>query len=177
MVKKIDINKMVPVISLVVMLLIFTIFTEGTMLSLYNIRMLIDQTVVLIIACCGTIFVISLGSVDLSVGVVCGFSAVIGDLVYRITDNTFLMIVTCLGVGIIIGMITGFLISKCKMPSFMCTLALLIGLRGIVNYIQSIVGINYASPSLMNLQKEIVKIPLLSMTGMPSVCGESPQGA
>ncbi len=159
--KKIDMNKLVPVISLFVMLLVFTALTGGTMLSLYNIRMLIDQTVVLIIACCGTIFVISLGSVDLSVGVVCGFSAVIGDLVYRVTGSTLLMIVTCLIVGVLVGLLTGFLISICKMPSFMCTLALLIGLRGIINYIQSIVGINYASPALMNLQKEYIKIPLL----------------
>ncbi len=159
--KRIDKNKLVPVISLVVMLLAFTAFTGGTMLSFYNIRMLIDQTVVLIIACCGTIFVISLGSVDLSVGVVCGFSAVIGDLVYRTTGSTILMILTCMAVGVLAGLLTGFLISKCKMPSFMCTLALLIGLRGIINYIQSIVGINYASDSLMYLQKESIKIPLL----------------
>lgn len=159
--KKIDINKLVPVISLFVMLLVFTVLTGGTMLSLYNIRMLIDQTVVLIIACCGTIFVISLGSVDLSVGVVCGFSAVIGDLVYRMTGSTVLMILTCLVVGTLVGLLSGFLISICKMPSFMCTLALLIGLRGVINYIQSIVGINYASPGLMNLQKEYIKIPLL----------------
>ena len=159
--KKIEMNKLVPVISLVVMLLAFTVLTGGTMLSFYNIRMLMDQAVVLMIACCGTIFVISLGSVDLSVGVVCGFSAVIGDLVYRMTGSTLLMLLTCVIVGAIAGMVTGFLISKCKLPSFMCTLALLIGLRGIINYIQSIVGINYASPQLMNLQKEWIKLPLL----------------
>lgn len=90
--KKIEMNKLVPVISLVVMLLAFTVLTGGTMLSFYNIRMLMDQTFVLMIACCGTIFVISLGSVDLSVGVVCGFSAVIGDLVYRMTGSTLLML-------------------------------------------------------------------------------------
>ena len=160
--KKIDMNKLVPVISLVIMLLAFTVLTGGTMLSFYNIRMLLDQTIVLIIACCGTIFVISLGSVDLSVGVVCGFSAVVGDLIYRVTGSTLLMLLTCAVTGVVVGMFTGFLISKCKLPSFMCTLALLIGLRGIINYIQSIVGINYASPQLMQLQNEAVKLPLLA---------------
>ena len=48
--KRIDMNKLVPVISLVAMALIFTICTNGIMLSFYNIRMLIDQTVVLMIA-------------------------------------------------------------------------------------------------------------------------------
>lgn len=159
--KRIDMNKLVPVISLVAMALIFTICTNGIMLSFYNIRMLIDQTVVLMIACIGTVFVTSLGSVDLSVGVVCGFTAVVGDLVYRSTGSTALMILAALVVGTAIGAMNGFLISKCKLPSFMATLSLLIGLRGIINYIQSIAGINYASPKLMLLQKEAVKIPLL----------------
>lgn len=159
--KRIDMNKLVPVISLVAMALIFTVFTNGVMLSFYNIRMLIDQTVVLIIACIGTVFVTSLGSVDLSVGVVCGFTAVVGDLLYRATGSTALMVIAAMAIGTGIGAMNGFLISKCKLPSFMATLSLLIGLRGIINYIQSIAGINYASPQLMALQKEAVKIPLL----------------
>lgn len=159
--KRMDINKMVPVLSLVIMLVAFTIFTKGTMVSPFNIRMLIDQTVILLIACSGTIYVAALGSVDLSVGVVCAFTAVIGDLVYRITGSTFLMILTAAGIGMSIGLMNGFFISKCKLPSFMATLAMLIGLRGIVDFIQNIVGVNYASEKLMLLQKEYIKIPLL----------------
>ncbi len=159
--RKIDVNKMVPVLSLVILLAAFTIFTKGNMLSFYNIRMLIDQTVILIIACSGTIFVAALGSVDLSVGVVCAFTAVVGDLTYRATGSTLLMVVVAVVIGMAIGLMNGFFIGKCKLPSFMATLALLIGLRGIVNYIQNIVGINYASETLMLLQKEYVKIPLL----------------
>jgi ribose transport system permease protein len=123
--------------------------------------MLIDQSVVLIIACCGTIFVSAQGRVDLSVGVTCAFAAVLGDLAYRATNSSWAMIGAALLVGIGMGLINGFLISKCKVPSFMATLAILIGLRGIINYIQSIVSVNYASNMILKLSENKIKIPLL----------------
>ena len=158
---RIEFNKLVPFLSLLIMILLFTFLTDGMMLSSYNISILIDQTVVLIIACCGTIFVSAQGSVDLSVGVTCAFAAVVGDLAYRATGSTIVMVVIALLVGIGMGLMNGFLVSKCKVPSFMATLAILIGLRGIVNYIQSIVSINYASDSIMLLRRNYIKIPIL----------------
>lgn len=159
--KKVSLGTLTPIISLVVMLIVFTILTHGTMLSLFNIRMLIDQTVVLLIACSGTLFVASLGSVDLSVGVVLALSAVVGDLALRATGSTLIMILVALVIGGGFGVLTGFLNAKCKMASFMVTLAMAIGVRGIVNYIQGVHGLNFASPVLLVLQKEYVKIPLL----------------
>ncbi len=161
MMKKVNLSKFTPVLSLVIMLIVFTILTGGTMLSAFNIRMLIDQTVVLLIACSGTLFVASLGSVDLSVGVVLALSAVVGDLVLRATGSTLLMVLVAVAIGMGFGLLTGFLTAKCKMASFMCTLAMAIGVRGVVNYIQNIYGLNFASPALMTLQQEYVTIPLL----------------
>ncbi len=161
MTKKFNLGKFTPVLSLVVMLIVFTILTNGAMLSVFNIRMLIDQTVVLLIACSGTLFVAALGSVDLSVGVVLALSAVVGDLALRATGSTLLMIIVALAIGLGFGLLTGFLTAKCKMASFMCTLAMAIGVRGVVNFIQGIYGLNYASPALQTLQQEYVKIPLL----------------
>lgn len=161
MAKKLDWGKFTPVISLLVMLIIFSIFTEGKMLSPMNITMLIDQAVVLLIACSGTLFVAALGSVDLSVGVVLAMSAVVGDVAYQTTGSTFLMVVIAIAIGAGFGLLTGFLTAKCKMASFMCTLAMAIGVRGVVNYIQSVIGISFASPAITMLQKNEYKIPLL----------------
>ncbi|QOX64173.1 ABC transporter permease [Anoxybacterium hadale] len=159
--ERFELNKLTPVVSLIVMLLVFTVLTKGSMISPYNLSMLIDQSVVLIIACCGTIFVSAQGRVDLSVGVNCAFSAVIGDLAYRATGSSLIMVVTALLVGVGIGLVNGILISRYKVPSFMATLAILIGLRGIINYIQSIVSVNYASDAIMMLSENQIKLPLL----------------
>ncbi len=159
--EKIEVNKLVPFASLFAMLLAFTILTKGSMVSVYNLSMLLDQSVVLIIACCGTIFVSAQGRVDLSVGVTCAFAAVLGDLAYRATGSAWAMILVALLVGTSMGLINGFLIGKCKVPSFMATLAILIGLRGIINYIQSIVSVNYAGDLILKLAENRYKIPLL----------------
>ena len=161
MAKKIEIGKLTPIISLVVMLIVFTIFTGGKMVTPMNLTMLIDQAVVLLIACSGTLFVAALGCVDLSVGVVLALSAVVGDVAYQTTGSTFLMIVVAIAIGAGFGLLTGFLTAKCKMASFMCTLAMAIGVRGVVNYIQSVVGISFASPGILLLQKNELKIPIL----------------
>lgn len=160
--KKISVSKLTPVLSLVVLLIVFQICTNGLMLTPLNIEMLIDQVVVLLIASCGTVFVSTLGSVDLSVGVVLAFSAVVGDCAYQATGSTFLLIIVAILCGAGFGLLNGFLVGKCKLQSFMCTLAEAIGVRGVVNYIQSVVGVNYASDSIMLLQKNAVKIPLLA---------------
>lgn len=159
--KNIDINKLVPFISLIIMFVLFTILTKGRMMTPFNLSSLIDQTVVLIIACCGTLFVSAQGRTDLSVGVTCALAAVLGDLAYRATSSTLMMVVVAVLVGIGMGLLNGFLTAICKVPSFMATLALLIGVRGIINYIQTIVSVNYASPQLLKLSENYVKFPVL----------------
>lgn len=161
MMKKIHLSSFTSIISLFALLIVFQILTNGLMLTPLNLTMLIDQTVVLLIATAGTVFVVALGSVDLSVGVVLAFSAVVGDCAYQATGSTLLMIVVALAIGIGFGALNGFIIAKCKVQSFMCTLAEAIGVRGVVNYIQSIVGVNYTSKELMLLKNDSLKIPLL----------------
>lgn len=71
------------------------------------------------------------------------------------------MIIVALAIGMGIGAMNGVINAKFKVPSFMETLALLIGLRGIINFIQNKVGISHAAPAVLMLQKQYIKIPLL----------------
>lgn len=159
--QKIDMNKAVPFISLGVILIVFAILTGGNMFSPFNLRTLLDQTVILLVLCSGAIFVVALGCCDLSVGVVSGMCAVVSDIVFMVTGNAFLMVITAIGIGIGFGALNGMINAKFKVPSFMETLALLIGLRGIINFIQSKVGVTHAGDAILMLQKQYIKIPLL----------------
>ncbi|MCI8993123.1 MAG: ABC transporter permease [Eubacterium sp.] len=159
--QKLDINKMVPVISLVVILVVFAVLTQGNMFSAFNLKTLVDQTVILLIMCSGAIFVITLGCSDLSVGVVSAMCALVSDIVFQTTGNVFLMIVVAVAIGLGFGALNGVINAKFKVPSFMETLAILIGLRGIINFIQSKVGVSHAGTAVMMLQKQYVKLPIL----------------
>ncbi len=53
-----------PFIAFVVIFLFFTIASGGKMVSAYNLKMLVDQSMVIIIVGCGALFVVAQGSID-----------------------------------------------------------------------------------------------------------------
>ena len=132
----------VPFIAFIAIFLFFTFASynsrTGTfqMLTVRNLSTLLEQTMQTILVACGTLFVVSQGSTDLSVGVNLALSGVIGTWAAYATGIDWLMIPVTLLVGLLVGVFNGIIVSKCKVSSFMLTLAMLIGVRGLVNFIQ-----------------------------------------
>jgi len=144
---KIRMADLVPFIAFVVLFVFFAIVSKGKMLSAYSLKMLIEQSILTIIAGCGVLFVVSQGSIDLSVGVNVALSGVIGLHVALLTGIGWLMIPVSMIVGLILGLFNGFVVSKCHVPSFTLSIAMMIGIRGVVNYIQTIIGVEYLPDS------------------------------
>jgi len=126
---------LVPFIAFVVLFVFFAVASKGKMLSAYSLKMLIEQSILTIIAGCGVLFVVSQGSIDLSVGVNMALSGVIGLHVAILTGIGWLMIPVAMAVGLIMGLFNGIVVSKCHVPSFTLSIAMMIGVRGVVNYI------------------------------------------
>lgn len=160
--KKIKIRwqDVVPFIAFLVIFLFFTIASKGRMLSAYNLNLILDQSMITILIGCGVIFVVAQGSIDLSVGVNLALSGVAATWIANATGMDFLLIPAALLIGLIIGVFNGIVVSKFKVPSFMLTIAMLIGVRGIVNYIQTIIGVEYIPESLRILNQPFIKIPM-----------------
>ena len=59
-----------------------------------------------------------------------------------------LLIPVALAVGAIVGFFNGTVVSTLKVPSFVLTIAMLIGVRGIVHLIQTEIGAQYLPASL-----------------------------
>ena len=146
---KIRMAELVPFIAFVVLLVFFSIGTKGKMLSSYSLKMLVEQSILTIISGCGVLFVVAQGSIDLTVGVNAALSGVIGMHVAQLTGVGWLMIPVALLVGLLMGLLNGVIVSKCHVPSFTLSIAMLIGVRGIVNYIQTIVGVEYVPASMI----------------------------
>lgn len=157
--KKLHLPDLIPLIAFVVILGFFTVASKGRMLSAYTLKLLLEQSMINIIAGCGVIFVVAQGSIDLSVGVVLAMSGAIATWVCNAV-SPLLLVPTALLVGLLLGLMNGFLVAKLKVPSFMLSIAELIGLRGIVNYIQSYIGIQYLPDSIRILNQPYIKIPV-----------------
>jgi D-xylose transport system permease protein len=83
----------------------------------------------------GMVFVLLLGEIDLSVGFVSGMGGVVAAVLLRPDGNqwpTWAAVVFALGTGLAIGLFQGFFVAKLGVPSFVVTLAGLLGWNGVV---------------------------------------------
>ncbi|MDR2664649.1 MAG: ABC transporter permease [Oscillospiraceae bacterium] len=137
MMKKLRINPgdAVPFVAFIAIFVFFTFASDRKMFSPYNLMLLVDQSMVTILLGCGMLFVVAQGGIDLSVGVnlaLCGVSATYAANIV----GAWAFVPVALLVGTAVGVFNGLVVSRGKVSSFMLTIAMLIGLRGIVNFIQ-----------------------------------------
>lgn len=118
-------------IALFVIMTIFTITTEGTFLSSRNIVNLVNQTGYIAVLAIGMTLVIIIRQIDLSVGFLAGFLGAIAAIAMAdpkvvaagMNLPVFIVIPMTLGLGILAGLITAFLVAQMKIPSFVASLA------------------------------------------------------
>ena len=156
--KKIRVSDIVPFAAFVVLFVFFTIVSKGKMVSAYSLKMLLEQSILTIVTACGVLFVVAQGSIDLSVGVNVALSGVVGMHIATVTGQGWLLIPCSMAIGLIVGLFNGVIVSKCHVPSFTLSIAMLIGVRGVVNYIQTIIGIEYIPESMLFITTSTFRI-------------------
>jgi len=111
-------------IALFVIMAIFTITTEGIFISSRNISNLLNQTGYIAVLAVGMTLVIVIRHIDLSVGFLAGFLGAVAAIALVFWGlPVYAVIPLVLALGILAGLITGFLVAKMNIPSFVATLA------------------------------------------------------
>lgn len=93
-------------------------------------NILVQSSIVGVIAV-GMTFIIITGGIDLSVGSTLAFSAIIAGIMLRSGKPIFLVISVALIIGLLIGAVNGFFITKFNVPAFIVTLATMSIFRGL----------------------------------------------
>ena len=120
-------------IALAVIVAFFSIATGGLFISPYNLTNLINQTGAVGILAAGMTLIIIIRHIDLSVGYLCGFyGAVAAVFLTQQHLLTVLAIVIVLVLGGLFGLLFGVLAGKVGVPSFVATLAGMIGGEGLL---------------------------------------------
>jgi len=155
--KRLDLRDSIGILLFIGIFVFFSIASGGKTFTPFNLQVLVEQSMVAIIVGCGVIFVVAQGSIDLSVGVNLALSGVVSLGITLAVGIPWLLFPIALLVGLGVGLFNGVVVSKFKVPSFMVTISLLIALRGVVNYIQTVIDMQPLPPSLVGLNQTHLK--------------------
>ena len=130
---KSNIKSYVMYIALVVIMIVFQIWSGGKFFKASNISNLFNQSAYVAVLAIGMTLILILKHIDLSVGYVAGFSgAVAAILMERYAVNQWLSIAIVLVFGLVIGLYQGSLIMRVGVPAFVTTLAGMFIFRGLL---------------------------------------------
>lgn len=128
-------------IALVVIMLTFSMATDGLFMSSRNISNLINQTGYIAVLAVGMTLIIVIRHIDLSVGYIAGFlGAIAAILLTKYAMPVWITIAVVLVLGASIGIVIGFLVTKMGIPSFVVTLAGMQVFRGALLRVTSSTG-------------------------------------
>lgn len=130
---KIQLLDIVPIFILAGIFIIFTVASNGATLSSYNLKLLCTNVVPVIIGSLGCIFVIALGGTDISIGASAALCSSIAAVISGQTAGWVAIPITII-LSTALGALIGFIVTKFHVGSFMCTLAILIAGRGLLNF-------------------------------------------
>lgn len=131
--KKFNAGEFLKKYNLLVLLLVFIVISSvlsPNFLKVNNMLNMMQQCAIPGIIAIGMTIVITLGGIDLSVGGVAAFSGMITSMMVGDGTNIFVAIVAGIVLGGALGLVTGVLISKCGLPDFITTMAMLQIARG-----------------------------------------------
>src|SRR6478736_9293317 len=131
-----DVGSLPAVLGLLVLFIIFTIASPSSFLTTFNLANLITQAGSICVLAMGIGFVLLLGHIDLSAGVIGGVGAgVMAELLLKLNWPWYLAVGGALLVGVVMGIFTGVLVSAVGIPSFVVTLATFLAYQGVLLWI------------------------------------------
>ncbi|HEY5670628.1 MAG TPA: hypothetical protein VIS10_11565 [Anaerolineales bacterium] len=138
-------------IAFFVIIVFFSFTTKGLFVSSRNIGNLVNATSYIAVLAVGMTLVIVIRHIDLSVGFLAGFLGAIAAISMKFWLNpSYLTIPLILGLGILAGLLTGFLVAQMKIPAFVATLAGSLGYRGALQLVTSSTGTIIISDDMFN---------------------------
>ena len=126
-----DMGSLPAVGALIVLVIVFS-FAENGFWSLGNFANLVTQAAPSVLLAMGLVFVLLLGEIDLSAGVISGVGAAVTAVILHNNVNWVVAVVVSLVICAVIGFFIGWMRTVVRVPSFVVTLALFLGLQGVV---------------------------------------------
>ena len=126
------VRAVLPIIGLVGVALVFNILSHGQLLAPANIKLLMSQVYVTMIAATGVFFIMTMGGLDFSQGSILGIASIV--FCFLSKYNIPMAIVGGILAGALIGPINGFFYVKRRVKSFVVTICTMFLFRGVIEF-------------------------------------------
>lgn len=146
------IKKYTMVIALVLVIVFFSITTQGKILFAQNVNNLISQNGYVFVLAAGMLLcILTGGNIDLACGSVVCFTGGIGAVMMSSGVNCWIAVLVMLVVGALIGAWQGFWIAYIKVPPFITTLAGMYAFRGLSNVVMKGLAVGVSDVTFLNV--------------------------
>ncbi len=160
-VKSGDLGAFPALLSIVVLGAIFAIARPDTFTTRRNFANLLQQAAPIIVIAMAVSFVLLLGEIDLSAGFTAGVTAAV--LADRLVKGMALIpaVLIAVGVSVLLGLFTGFLVARVGIPSFVVTLANFLSFQGILLLVTKEGGsIRFDNKLIYAIENQNMSVPL-----------------
>ena len=147
------------IIGLVLVILLFTILTDGRLLSATNLQSMSSQVIVTALVAIGAVFVFGVGNFDMSLGGGVLLSAVLGAMAAVKSGSLLVTFLVCLGVSLVLAVMKGIFSAYVEVPFFIFTIVLSM-------VISSVVLVIMGSETTIYLNDAVKTIPTFNFTQM-----------
>jgi len=130
---KLNLRSFMPLIGFVVLVLIFAILTKGKIIQPRNLKLMLSQVYVLMIAATGVWMVMTVGGLDFSQGAILGLASIVFCEFSKY--NIILGIILAILAGALMGAVNGLFHVKFKIASFIVTICTMYLFRGLCKFI------------------------------------------
>ena len=138
-------------IAFVAIVVFFSISTKGLFVSSRNIGNLVNAMSYIAVLAVGMTLVIVIRHIDLSVGYLAGFLGAVAAISLKFWHlPLYVTIPLVLGLGLLAGLFTAFLVAQMKIPAFVATLAGWLGFRGALQLATRSTGTIIISDKIFN---------------------------
>ncbi len=127
------IRKIIPLAGLIILILLFAFTTDGRFTRWNNIKSLVMQSSITLVAATGTVFVMAHNNLDFSLGGACALSSV---LAYLVTGGELIpFFIMCIVFSVMCGLITSLIHVYGRVPAFMAGMCIMFTGRGLAQSI------------------------------------------
>lgn len=131
------ISRLLPLLWLALITLIFAVWTKGNFVELYNLKILLDQALIVGTVATGAAFIYASGNVNLAMGACTALVATVVARLYLVMPSVVLMILVSVVFGVVLMAISAFLSTKLNVRVMFVTIVMMTLLSAIQ---RSIVG-------------------------------------